>query len=544
MRPAEVWGGPRRRRAATAAAVVLLIALPLLPGAIATGSMRGLVAIPAESLVILLLLAVVPSRRIRVVLAGVFGVFVCLAVVLAAIDRGYDAALGTRFVPLDWPQLGDAYGVLAAAIGALPASAVVAVALALLIATSWALAWAVLRIDVVVRTRPQRGRRTLAAVTGAWIVVAWPAVAFGMTQPVAAAAATSSVGSAVSRSVAALQAREAVAREIADDPYADVAPTDLLSALRGKHVVVAFIESYGRVALEGTGFSAGVNETLDRAEASLTAQGYVARSAWLTSPTFGGVSWLAHATLQSGVWIDSQTAYSEVLGSERLTLSAAFADAGWRTVGVVPSNTQPWPAGRDFYRFDQMWDATNLGYRGPSFGYARIPDQYVWKHLADRELAASPAPVMAEIDLVSSHTPWAPLPELVPWQQVGDGSIYHRQLSGSASANEVWEDPERVQRYYGRSIEYALDAMFSFLENVDGSDLVVIALGDHQPGRIVAGDDAGRDVPISIISQDPAVAEAIAQWDWEPGLRPTRESPVWRMDAVRDRFFAAFGSVP
>ena len=31
---------------------------------------------------------------------------------------------------------------------------------------------------------------------------------------------------------------------------------------------------------------------------------------------------------------------------------------------------------------------------------------------------------MAEIDLVSSHTPWAPLPRMVDWTSVGDGSVF------------------------------------------------------------------------------------------------------------------------
>ena len=536
--------GPRRRRFGTGAALALLIVLPLVPGVIATGSARGLLGIPVESLAILLLLAVIPWWRVRVMLATAFGAFVCLAIVLAAIDRGYDAALGTHFVPLDWPQLGDAYGVLAAAIGSLPATAVVAAALGLLVAASGALAWAALRIDDAVRRHAQRGRRVLAAVTSAWIVFALSGVPSTVGEPVAAAASTDSIGSAVSRTVTALQVKEAVARAVAADPYADAAASDLVGALEGKHVVIAFIESYGRVALEDPELSAGVNETLGRGESLLAAKGYGAESAWLTSPTFGGVSWLAHATLQSGVWVDTQTAYSEVLRSDRLTLSAAFAEAGWRTVSIVPSNTQPWPAGQDFYRFDEMRDATNLGYRGPAFGYARIPDEYVWKHLAEHELSASAAPVMAEVDLVSSHTPWAPLPELVPWSDVGDGSVYHAQLRRSASANEVWEDPETVRRYYGRSIEYALGAMLEFLENVDDPDLVLIALGDHQPGRIVSGDDAGRDVPVSIITKDPAVREAIAGWGWQAGLRPGPGSPVWRMDAFRDRFFAAFGSAP
>ncbi|KAF2416306.1 CDP-alcohol phosphatidyltransferase [Microbacterium sp. B35-30] len=537
----RAWPG----RLAIAAAVAVLLVLPLVPGALVSGSVLALVRIPVESILILLVLALVPWARPRIVLAALFGLFVCLAVVLACVDVGYEAALGIHFVPLDWRQLGDAYGVVAAAIGAAPASALVAAAALLIAGVAAALAWAALRVDAAVRRDAARGRAALAALTAGWVAVAALAPPLGVPNPSAAAASTGAIGSAVSRTVAALQAREVVARAIADDPFAEMDEAELFTALRGKNVVFAFIESYGRVALEGEGVSDGVNALLRRGEDTLAAEGYIAESAWLTSPTYGGASWLAHATLQTGVWIDSQTVYSEVVGSDRLTLSGAFAAAGWRTVSDVPSNTQDWPVGRDFYRFGTLLDATNVGYRGPRFGYARIPDQYTWKHFADHELADAGQPsVMAEIDLVSSHTPWAPLPELVAWSQIGDGSIFAGQPEASRPANEVWEDPRTVQRFYGLSIEYALGAMFSFLENVDDPNLVVVALGDHQPGPIVSGADAGRDVPISIITKDHAVLDAIAAWGWEPGLRPAAESPVWRMDAFRDRFFTAFGSAP
>lgn len=542
-------GGRARRawrgRVAIAASVVLLVILPLVPGVLATGSALALVRIPAESIVILLVLAVTPWRPLRVALATAFGLFVCLAVALAAIDLGYEAALGIHFVPLDWLQLGDAYGVVAAAIGGAPAAALVAAAAAIIAAATAALAWAALRVDAELRRHAERGRAAIAAVTAAWVAIAAMAPPLGLAEPPAAAASGGVIGSAVSRTVAALETRAAVARAIADDPFADVDEDDLLTALRGKDVVFAFIESYGRVALEDDEISDGVDEVLGRGEETLMAEGYSAESAWLTSPTYGGASWLAHATLQTGVWIDSQTVYSEVVRSERLTLTAAFAAAGWRTVSDVPSNTQDWPVGREFYRFGTLLDATNVGYRGPSFGYARIPDQYTWKHFADHQLADPgdlQRPVMAEIDLVSSHTPWAPLPEFVPWSQIGDGSVYDGQPERSRPASDVWEAPQTVQRFYGLSIEYALGAMFSFLENVDDPDLVVVALGDHQPAAIVSGEDADRDVPITIIAKDPGVFAAIAGWGWEPGLRPGAGSPVWRMDAFRDRFFTAFGT--
>ncbi|WP_106814783.1 alkaline phosphatase family protein [Microbacterium timonense] len=540
--PGDQRRGRWRPRAAVGLAVAILLVVPSIPGALASGSVAELVRLPVESLVILLLLTLTPWRVPRLVLATLFGGFVGIAILLAGIDRGYQSALGIHFVPLDWLQLGDAYGVVAAAIGALPASGLFTAAGAAVVGASAAVAWAAMRVDRLIRSRGESGRRALAAVTAAWIVAAAVATPLGVADPVAAAASTSSVGSAVSRTVAALQTRAAVAREIAADRFAGVPATQLVSRLAGKHIVIVFVESYGRVALDESRFSAGVREVLARGDEMLAAEGYRTRSAWLTSPTFGGVSWLAHATLQSGIWVDSQAVYDLVVRSDRLTLAAAFGEAGWRTVSDVPSNRRPWDVGSSFYHYDTLLDGTNVGYRGPAFSYARVPDQYTLKHFADEVLVPSASPVMAEIDLVSSHTPWAPLPQLVPWDQAGDGRVYDGQPKAGEPAAEVWKDPRQVQRSYGRSIEYSLGSLLSFLENVDDPDLVVIALGDHQPSAIVSGEGAGHDVPVSIIAKDPAVFDAIAGWRWRPGLRPDHVAPIWRMDAFRDRFFDAFGA--
>jgi hypothetical protein len=537
-RTAPAWRG----RLATGCALVLLVLLPLVPGVFATGSGLDLIRIPVESLVILLVLAVAPRRMPRLLPATVFGVFVALGILLAGIDRGYEAALGIHFVPLDWPQIGDAYGVVADSIGPALASLLFTAAAAILVLIAAGLVWAALRVDTALRRRARRGRTVLAAVTAAWIAVAAVSTPLGVADPVAAAASTGSVGSAVSRTVSALETRAFVARQLADDRFAGLPATDLLTSLRGKDVVVVFVESYGEVALEGDDIAPGVNATLARGGDALAADGYLAQSAWLTSPTFGGASWLAHSTLQTGVWVDSQAVYDLIVGRDRLTLSEAFGNAGWRTISDVPSNTRPWDVGTSFYGYDTLLDATNVGYRGPRFGYARIPDQYTLKHFADHELASADRPVMAEIDLVSSHTPWAPLPRLVPWSQIGDGSIFDEQPDQSEPSSEVWQDPKTVQRFYGRSIEYSLGSLFSFLENVQDPGLVVIMLGDHQPAPIVSGDDAGHDVPVSIIAKDPAVFDAIAAWGWEPGLRPGADAPVWRMDAFRDRFLSAYGA--
>ncbi len=87
-----------------------------------------------------------------------------------------------------------------------------------------------------------------------------------------------------------------------------------------------------------------------------------------------------------------------------------------------------------------------------------------------------------------------------------------------------------------------MDTLVSWLETYPDPDLVLVVLGDHQPHSYVTGPDPGHDVPVSVIAQDPAVVRRIADWDWQPGLHPDPDAPVWPMDAFRDRFLAAFSS--
>jgi len=108
----------------------------------------------------------------------------------------------------------------------------------------------------------------------------------------------------------------------------------------------------------------------------------------------------------------------------------------------------------------------------------------------------------------------------------------------------VWRHPAQVQAAYGQSIEYSLNTLISFVQTSPDKNLVLVVLGDHQPATIVSGQGASHDVPISIISRDPAVMNRISPWGWQDGLRPGPDAPVWPMDAFRDRFLSAYGPHP
>jgi hypothetical protein len=173
-----------------------------------------------------------------------------------------------------------------------------------------------------------------------------------------------------------------------------------------------------------------------------------------------------------------------------------------------------------------------------------MPDQYTLAAFQRNELAPGHKPVMAEIDLVSSHIPWAPLPAMVPWSKVGDGSIFDPQPAKSESAEQVWTNSNTVRQFFGKSIQYSLTALTTWVTELNDPNLVLIMLGDHQPHTIVSGVGADHQVPISIIARDPSVFRQIASWHWQPGLMPNPKAPLEKMDAFRNQFLRTFSKHP
>ncbi|HEV7186163.1 MAG TPA: CDP-alcohol phosphatidyltransferase [Leifsonia sp.] len=528
-------------RLRTIASAVALIVAVLAPGLISSGTPLALLRVPLEAVVALAVGAILPWRLARRVVAILFAAVFVAAIVSAALDRGFNAAVGQTFnVVTGWPELGDAYGVLRDSTGAVASVAIVVLVVLLALAAALLLSAAQRRLTTVIRRHARAALACGMAITASWIVLGLVGAQVVPGLPVAAA---DSVDSAAAKAdQVQLAAAEQAAFESAgsSDPYATVPGSALLSGLKGKDVVVAFIESYGQVAVQNTSFSAGVDSVLRRGNADLAAHGYAERSAFLTSSTFGGISWLAHSTLQTGLWIDSQQKYDQVTAGKRLTLSSAFGKAGWRTVSDVPSDSGPWTVGTSFYHYGTQLNSQNVGYQGPPFSYALIPDQYSWKYFQDHELSGPHKPVMAEIDFVSSHTPWTPLPHEVPWDAIGNGSIYGPQPAQGLPPSVVWQNPQQVQKLYGQSVQYSMNSLFSFLTTYNDPNLVLVVLGDHQPATEVSGAGANHDVPISIISKDPGVIDRISSWKWQPGMLPSPTAPVWPMDAFRNRFLAAY----
>ncbi|MBQ1042522.1 MULTISPECIES: sulfatase [unclassified Micromonospora] len=516
----------------TLAGVLVLVAL-VAPNEVNRLTFGALLRIPVEGLLAVALLLVLPARPRRVV-ATLLGALLGLILVLKVTDLGFSAVLDRRFdLIADWTFLGagaeflsESYGA-AAEVGAIVLAVVAALAVPVLVTLS------ARRLAGAAAAHRRVTTRAVTALAAAWVVCAVLGAQIVPGVPVAADTVAADVFDRARQVRAGLNDKETLSTQLAGDPFRDVPGEQMLTALRGKDVLFTFVESYGRVALEDPDLAPEVDAVLDEGTRQLRAAGYASRSAFLTSSTTGGGSWLAHATLMSGIRTDNQLRYTNLVRSDHLTLNGAFKRAGWRTALVMPALNRAWPEAA-FFEPDTLYGAKELGYKGPLFSFSSPPDQYTLSAFQSRERGPGRAPVMAEIPLLSSHLPWTPVPPLVDWDDVGDGSVY----KGTARADR---SAEGTREAYQRAVVYSLRTLISYVQRYGDENLVLVFLGDHQPARAITGDGAGKDVPITVVAKDPAVLDRIAGWGWQDGLNPDPQAPVWPMESFRDRFLRAFG---
>jgi phosphatidylglycerophosphate synthase len=539
---------PRTRRALRLAIMVLSVVIVwgvlVAPDRAYQLTPASFARIPVEGLA-LVAVALVLSAWPRRIVAAVAGILFGLLTLDKILNMGFYAEIGRAFNPvLDWGDLAPAIGVVRDAIGATRTNIALAALWLGVILVIGTITASAIHITTVAARHRHAAVRALAALTAVWALCAGLSLQLVPGSPVASTSAAGLVVAQVRDTQISFRDQRRFDQALhGSDPEASVPASDLLTGLRGKDVIIAFVESYGQVAVQGTSFSAGVDASLRRGTASLARAGWSTQSAWITSPGFGGISWFAHSTLQSGLWVDTEQRYTELLGSRRFTLSDAFGMAGWRTVYDAPADDFNWPAGTSFYHFDKIYDRHDVGYQGPKFSYAPMPDEYTLAEFQRLELTPGHKPVMAQIVLVSSHAPWAPLPVMVPWNQVGNGSIFDPMPARGQTPLSVLGNASKERQAFGVSIQYSLQVLTSWVTELNDPNLVLILLGDEQPGAPITRPGASHEVPISIIARDPSVFRQIASWRWQDGLLPGPSAPLEPMDAFRNQFLGAFSTV-
>ncbi|MFT4976138.1 MAG: hypothetical protein ACI8S6_002034 [Myxococcota bacterium] len=314
-------------------------------------------------------------------------------------------------------------------------------------------------------------------------------------------------------------------------PYLD---QDGIVLERRPDVQLYIVESYGRLLASNPETRDDWLLRMDELEGTLGDSGFHAASAWCTAPVSGGRSWLADGSLLTGIPIHHESVYRHLLDRiEPLPdLVEFFDEQGYRTVRVAPKDrARPGIELTNDLRFGQQIASVELDYRGPPQGWGWIPDQYSLGHIAESVLDGPPLFLL--FHMVSSHVPWQPPPPILddwrglelldgaeppPGMNLSKQTFY--QLRRYRRSEEV-----RLQRgardaltvaAYAESIDYDLEVISRHLQQVPERDAIIVIMGDHQPPLV--GGEATMDVPMHLLSRDPALLAPFLDSGFTPGL--------------------------
>ena len=543
-RQAQAFARLRNAGALSAAAVILLLVLvaPNHPAALTPGA---LLVFPLELPVILLALVALPSSgRLGLTVQSVIVLAITSVTVLKLADFATFVAYGRGFNPLvDLHLVSAAWHLGSGTLGVPLAGLAVATGAAGLAVLVWLTWWATGRWRATSPPPVIRGAAAVAAVPCALLAAAEIGDAMGRWKlPFDPAGTAFTARVAVERAAMArktLAGLRAFRTAAANDPFDGAGP--LLDRIGERDVLITFIESYGASSLTNARYAPRHRATLAQIEERLAARGLAMRSGWLEAPMIGGQSWLAHATLATGLWIPDQRAYGAALQSGRRSLFHVAQENGFDSVAVMPAITMDWPEA-GFMGFDRVLPAAELGYRGQPFNWVTMPDQFTLSALDRLVLQGSPGtdrpPVFVQVALISSHAPWTPVPDLVDWDSVGDGRVFDAIATSGDPPEVVWRDRDRVRAQFRKAVDYSLRTVGAYAERHADDPPLMIVLGDHQPARFVSEDDSFA-VPVHVIGP-PRLVARFAEWGWGAGLVPDGDATVWRMDRFRDRFLSAF----
>ena len=292
-----------------------------------------------------------------------------------------------------------------------------------------------------------------------------------------------------------------------------------VAGLDGADLLLVFLESYGAAAFDNPDYSRQLQPRRDALAAAVARSGRRVVSAFVRSPTFGGGSWLAHASLLSGIDVSDPGNYDLLLTTRRPTLVSHFQAQGYGTVALMPGIRADWPEG-SFYGYDALLDSRSLDYRGPEFGYWRIPDQFSMARFAQQRLAsASPKPQFLVFPTVTSHIPFGPVPPYQPdWPRLMGAAPY----TAAAVAQSLDQRPDwlHLGPAYVETLAYSFDWITGFVAQPAPRDYLMILVGDHQPAASVSGREASWDVPVHLITADAGLAARFIALGFTPGLTP------------------------
>lgn len=321
---------------------------------------------------------------------------------------------------------------------------------------------------------------------------------------------------------------------------------DTLSLERRPPVYLITVESYGTLLERHPDLRGPYRGLMRRMQDTLAADGWHMASARAEAPVQGGRSWLAIASLLTGVRVDRQVLYNRFLERpERVPHLVRFLNQqGYRTVALQPfTYERPGLPTRNIYDFDVTLYRDDLQYEGPAYGLADAPDQYSLNFAHHTHLAGH-APYFLFFETVDSHALWNyGLPPVLSdgrrFNEAGGSGPEARRtleqagrapgafLPDSLTRPRIYDQPQSTR--YLRHIAYDLQVVREYLRDTAPEGSLVLLLGDHQPPLF--GTESTK-VPLHVLSTDASMVEPVRRRGFSDGLVLQEESPSVRQEGL------------
>ncbi|MFP4362832.1 MAG: sulfatase-like hydrolase/transferase [Spirochaetia bacterium] len=312
--------------------------------------------------------------------------------------------------------------------------------------------------------------------------------------------------------------------------------------IEDKDIYLFIIESYGYTLFSNERHFSLMEGFYSDLQENLSSRGYTIYSNFIDSTTFGGTSWLADATLLTGVRIQSQHAYDEIINTDVYNLTHLLDDAGYERSMIAPGTRNADQNWRDFYQFDNYVFYRDFQYNGPIFTFGYMPDQFALNYVRNRfSLRDTSNPQFFEFILVSSHAPFRFIPEYIEdWDSIDDGSMFYRTNNEEYDNN--WLTGGEYPEGYTASIRYVLHTVTEFLYRFANEEALVIIVGDHQPKYPVSEGGASFSVPVHILSRTRKDVFPFSFFGYTEGIIPEQELPHTGMEEFLPQLLEVIGT--
>ena len=169
----------------------------------------------------------------------------------------------------------------------------------------------------------------------------------------------------------------------------------------------------------------------------------------------------------------------------------------------MPGITRAWPEG-GFYGYDRVYDSRNLGYSGPRFGWSpRCPTSTRCQRSRRTSRTGRPRAADGRDQLISSHTPWAPIPRPSTGTRSATARVV-RSVEPPGPRATLWGPPQGARPSTRKSIVYSLRTLTRGSRRTATTTWSWSSSATTSRRPNVTGGTPNHDVPITIVAKDPA----------------------------------------